>query len=512
MITIRVTSRTNMPAKSKAPHKTKRPQSSNRLMKRRLRFGEQLAVIVGAVVVLGGFVLLSHSFAAVAPPEVENAAWTGQCLDDYQNKYANVPARVELFKCNGLASQSWALSSKRLEIHGRCLDVAGNSSSPGSKVDLYTCKSSGNANQQWAQDSKGRLVSGLTYSRSSMCLMPSSSQNGANLQIVPCNLDPSQRWNFNTYPPTDVAKASSGSGASSGTGGTVASTGGGSSPLTGAAYEIASGVMGKCLDDFHNNATTKANPVISNTCNATAAQQWTPLDGQLEHRNECLDVAGAGVKVHTHVDLYPCNHQINQQWAYDATKHQLMDKHSKLCLDLPGATTANNVQLQIYTCNNTTAQKWTFQTPAVASTGVSAASGSGLAQIKGSNNLCLNAVAPSTLQTATCSSAAAMQWKQVTVTTTFGDASAFELDGGSECLGNVGFTDDSLVHLQSCGSTTAGRLTLSDANVYQNPAGELQAANGRNLCITTDNYEHTVGIKFHLETCANLPSQKWAYQ
>ncbi|HEY2004541.1 MAG TPA: ricin-type beta-trefoil lectin domain protein [Candidatus Saccharimonadia bacterium] len=125
--------------------------------------------------------------------------------------------------------------------------------------------------------------------------------------------------------------------------------------------EFASGIAGKCLDDYENLSTdgTKADLF---TCNGTPAQQWSlNSNGTITIHGACLDVTGAGTTIHVKVEIYHCvSGAPNQQWSY--TNHTLVGVQSGMCLDDPSSSTVDGTQLQIYTCNGTSAQSWTLTT------------------------------------------------------------------------------------------------------------------------------------------------------
>jgi hypothetical protein len=78
----------------------------------------------------------------------------GYCLDD-RNDSASNGAVVQVWRCNGLASQRWQVESDSTIRHnGLCLDAAGYGTTNGTKVQLWAC--TGGANQKW--DTKGYRI------------------------------------------------------------------------------------------------------------------------------------------------------------------------------------------------------------------------------------------------------------------------------------------------------------------------------------------------------------------
>jgi Ricin-type beta-trefoil lectin domain/Bacterial Ig-like domain (group 3) len=75
----------------------------------------------------------------------------GYCLDDRNNSGGN-GAVVQVWRCNGLASQRWqVMSDGTIRHNGLCLDAVGSGTANGTKVQLWAC--TGHGNQKW--DTKG---------------------------------------------------------------------------------------------------------------------------------------------------------------------------------------------------------------------------------------------------------------------------------------------------------------------------------------------------------------------
>jgi chitinase len=58
-------------------------------------------------------------------------------------------SKVQLYDCNGTASQVWTKSGSTLvnPQSGKCLDATGNTSANGTRLQIWTC--AGGTNQQW---------------------------------------------------------------------------------------------------------------------------------------------------------------------------------------------------------------------------------------------------------------------------------------------------------------------------------------------------------------------------
>ena len=71
-------------------------------------------------------------------------------MDAYDNQ-VTPGTKVEIWTCNGGASQQWQLNASGTITgvqSGLCLDVTGRSTANGALVELWTCN--GQSNQQWA--------------------------------------------------------------------------------------------------------------------------------------------------------------------------------------------------------------------------------------------------------------------------------------------------------------------------------------------------------------------------
>jgi beta-glucanase (GH16 family) len=129
------------------------------------------------------------------------------------------------------------------------------------------------------------------------------------------------------------------------------------SPGGGSSGQVASGMSGKCLDDF-GGSTADGTKADLWDCNGTPAQQWTYSGGTLQTGGKCLDITGAGTTNGTPAELWDCNGGGNQQWT--AENGTLVNPASGKCLDDPGFNTTNGTQLDIWTCDGGVNQKWTL--------------------------------------------------------------------------------------------------------------------------------------------------------
>ncbi len=70
----------------------------------------------------------------------------------------------------------------------------------------------------------------------------------------------------------------------------------------------------------------------------------------------CLDIPGADFHAGAHVQLWPCNSTIAQQWIYNPQDNTI--QVNGWCLDIPGGNNAKGTQVQIWKCNGGTNQQW----------------------------------------------------------------------------------------------------------------------------------------------------------
>jgi alpha-tubulin suppressor-like RCC1 family protein len=112
-----------------------------------------------------------------------------KCVDDTGGSAADGTAIV-LEDCNGTPEQHWAIKADgTIQVNGKCMDIANQSSTNRALIDLFTC--SGGSNQQWLP-ANGTLVNPV----SGKCLDDPAfkSANGTQLEIFTCNGGANQQW------------------------------------------------------------------------------------------------------------------------------------------------------------------------------------------------------------------------------------------------------------------------------------------------------------------------------
>src|ERR1700729_395279 len=135
---------------------------------------------------------------------------------------------------------------------------------------------------------------------------------------------------------------------------------GGNSTPTGTATatgQVTSG--GLCLAN-KSALNTEGNPIIADSCDGDAGQQWSPYtDGTLRTQGGCLDVVSAGTTSGTHIDWYACNASNAQNWTHESNG-ELVNPNSGLCLTDPGGNPS--AQLELEACTDSAAQVWNLPT------------------------------------------------------------------------------------------------------------------------------------------------------
>jgi hypothetical protein len=244
----------------------------------------------------------------------------GQCVDVIGDDSGTDGAVVDLWNCQSQAiDQHWTHNSDdSLSTLGRCLDIDGDGTAVGTKVEIWDCNGVGG--QKWVQQSNGSLLN----PQSGLCLDDPSGNtaNGTQLQIYTCNGTSAQVFSVN---------------------------GGG----------IIDGPGGQCVDVAGDDTGGDYTPVQLWGCQSYAIDQhwYHNSNGSLSTLGRCLDIDGDGTAVGTKVELWDCNGVGGQKWVQQSNG-SLLNPQSGLCLDDPGGNTADGTQLQIYTCNGTAAQQF----------------------------------------------------------------------------------------------------------------------------------------------------------
>jgi hypothetical protein len=242
----------------------------------------------------------------------------GKCMDVNGDDNGGNSSPVQLWDCQAnAADQSWSHNPNgSLSTLGRCLDVVGNGTAQGAKLELWDCNGVGG--QKWIQQGDGSLRN----PQSGRCLdsPDSGAVNGTRLQLFDCDGSAAEKFSV---------------------------TGGG--PIV--------GVGGKCVDVAGDDNGGNGTPVQLWDCQPYAVDQhwFHQPNGSLSTRGRCLDIVGNGTAQGAKVELYDCNGVGGQNWVQQANG-SLLNPQSGRCLDSPQGATANGTRLEIWECNGSAAQ------------------------------------------------------------------------------------------------------------------------------------------------------------
>ncbi|MGW1910837.1 ricin-type beta-trefoil lectin domain protein [Streptomyces sp. NPDC002076] len=105
------------------------------------------------------------------------------CVDDASS--STTPGnKVQVYTCNGSNAQKWTIGTDgTVKVLGMCLDTTGNATTSGTTVVIDTCSS--DATQKWVTTTAGKLAN---KANSSMCLTDpgASATKGTQLTIATC--------------------------------------------------------------------------------------------------------------------------------------------------------------------------------------------------------------------------------------------------------------------------------------------------------------------------------------
>ncbi|WP_029291353.1 arabinofuranosidase catalytic domain-containing protein [Cellulomonas sp. HZM] len=244
----------------------------------------------------------------------------GACLDVAADDTGVNGREVQLWSCQTYAvDQHWThYADGTLRTLGRCLDIDGNGTAAGTRLEIWDCNGAGG--QKWVQRADGSLYN----PQSGRCLdSPNgATANGTLVQIWDCNGAAAQKFAVNG-------------------GGTV------------------NGPGGQCVDVAADDTGGNLSAVQLWGCQSYAADQhwFHASDTSLRTLGRCLDINGNGTANGTKVELWDCNGVGGQKWVQQADG-SLLNPQSGRCLDAPSGVTTNGTRLQIWDCNGSAAQKF----------------------------------------------------------------------------------------------------------------------------------------------------------
>ncbi|MEV6006927.1 arabinofuranosidase catalytic domain-containing protein [Streptomyces sp. NPDC051976] len=137
-----------------------------------------------------------------------------------------------------------------------------------------------------------------------------------------------------------------------------------SAPASAATAPLVNSASGRCLD-VKGNVDTPGTAVEIWDCNSQANQAFAFTSaGELRTLNgtRCVDASGNQTSPGTPVIIWSCNGQANQKWRQNADG-SITGTQSGLCLDASGSGTANGTAVILWTCNGQSNQRWSGATP-----------------------------------------------------------------------------------------------------------------------------------------------------
>jgi hypothetical protein len=124
------------------------------------------------------------------------AVGAGRCLE-VPGASTTPGTQTQIRDCSGAANQTWSqTASHELTVYSGgnrlCLDASNQGTSPGTKVIAWPCN--GQANQQWNLNAGGTITS----AQSGLCLdvTGAATANGTPVELWTCNGGSNQQWTF----------------------------------------------------------------------------------------------------------------------------------------------------------------------------------------------------------------------------------------------------------------------------------------------------------------------------
>jgi predicted chitinase len=153
----------------------------------KFRWRRVASAAVGSLLV-GLLSVLPASPAAAATGQISGLG--GKCIDVAGGSSTNGTA-VQIYDCNGTAAQQWNVGSDgTIRALGKCLDVSNNSTADGALIHLWDCV--GGANQQWVVTAAKDIVN--PAANKCLDVVGNNSANATRLQIWTCTGAANQKW------------------------------------------------------------------------------------------------------------------------------------------------------------------------------------------------------------------------------------------------------------------------------------------------------------------------------
>ena len=254
------------------------------------------------------------------------SAPVGDCVGDVSGAAAVAGAAVAMETCARQDADQywWQNGDDSITALNMCLDIDGNSTAVGAKVELWTCNGVGG--QKWVQQLDGTLLN----PQSGLCLTDpgGSTSTGTVLDIESCEGAADQQFFVNSGHPISAPG-------------------------------------GKCVDVPGNDLYGAIGPQLQLwDCQPYAVDQHWTYDASsqtLQTLGKCMDIDGDSTTSGAHVELWACNGVGGQKWVQqpDGT---LVNPQSGLCLTDPGDNTADGTQFDIEACAGSASQQFGYLT------------------------------------------------------------------------------------------------------------------------------------------------------
>jgi len=123
--------------------------------------------------------------------------------------------------------------------------------------------------------------------------------------------------------------------------------------------EIVSNFNSKCIDVPWSSFVDGAKLQMW-TCNGSAAQRWTFVDGTIRAGGLCMDVAWGSTADGAAIQLANCSGNLAQKFTFTSAG-DLVSVLANKCVDIKDWNSADGARLQTWTCGGTANQKWHLQ-------------------------------------------------------------------------------------------------------------------------------------------------------
>lgn len=262
-----------------------------------------------------------------------------KCID-VRDASVHSGSNVELFVCQGSATQSWLFDGqmiKFLRAPGQCLEIQGSTPKNGANVEVWGCNSGTNA-QKWIYDGVNKRIRSVRNPQYCVDLVNGNTTDGTNIQLWQCVYDgykPNQQWTLD----------------------------GASNSTTDKGVQTIRTVLNteKCLHIKDGAPVNLANVELWD-CMGTVAQQWYFSGSEIKaqgNKNKCFDATGASTANGTNIILYTCNGNANQRWIYDGlTKSIRSGMNVNKCIHIKNGSTANAANAELWDCTGSKEQQF----------------------------------------------------------------------------------------------------------------------------------------------------------